>query len=77
MLNTQLTSQTQTLSFSGQQWGAVNRWNPLGDNDDNSMALASSGSRSRTVMFRHCICINFLDRSMTPFLLDGDYRVEC
>ena len=65
---------TETLYFGGQQWGAVNGWNPLGDNNNNSMALASSGSGSRTVMFETLYMYNFLDGSMTPLLADGDYQ---
>ena len=64
----------ETLYFGGQQWGAVNGWNPLGDNNNNAMALASSGSGSRTVMFETLYMYNFLDGSMTPLLADGDYQ---
>ncbi|TAH64543.1 MAG: ABC transporter substrate-binding protein, partial [Anaerolineaceae bacterium] len=64
----------ETMYFGGQQWGAVNGWNPLGDNNNNSMALASSGSGSRTVMFETLYMYNFLDSSMTPLLADGDYQ---
>lgn len=64
----------ETLYFGGQQWGAVNGWNPLGDNNNNAMALSSSGSGSRTVMFETLYMYNFLDGSMTPLLADGDYQ---
>jgi peptide/nickel transport system substrate-binding protein len=64
---------TETLYFGGQQWGTVNGWNPLGDNNNNSMALSSSGSGSRTVTFETLYMYNFLDGSMTPLLADGDY----
>lgn len=63
----------ETMYFGGQQWGAVNGWNPMGDNNNNAMALASSGSGSRTVMFETLYMYNFLDGSMTPLLADGDY----
>ncbi len=63
----------ETLYFGGQQWGTVNGWNPLGDNNNNAMALASSGSGSRTIMFETLYMYNFLDGSMTPLLADGDY----
>jgi peptide/nickel transport system substrate-binding protein len=65
---------TETLYFGGQQWGAVNGWNPLGDNNNNAMALSASGSGSRTVMFETLYMYNFLDGSMTPLLADGDYQ---
>jgi peptide/nickel transport system substrate-binding protein len=65
---------TETLYFGGQQWGAVNGWNPLGDNNNNALALASSPSGSRTVMFETLYMYNFLDGTMTPLLADGDYQ---
>jgi peptide/nickel transport system substrate-binding protein len=64
---------TETLYIGGQQWGTVNGWNPLGDNNNNALALAASGSGSRTVMFETLYMYNFLDASMTPLLADGDY----
>ncbi len=65
---------TETLYFGGQQWGSINGWNPLGDNNNNAMALSASGSGSRTVMFETLYMYNFLDASMTPLLADGDYQ---
>ncbi len=65
---------TETLYFGGQQWNTVNGWNPLGDNNNNALALAASGSGSRTVMFETLYMYNFLDGSMTPLLADGDYQ---
>ncbi len=65
---------TETLYFGGQQWGAVNGWNPLGDANNNALALASSPSGSRTIMFETLYMYNFLDGSMTPLLADGDYQ---
>lgn len=64
----------ETMYFGGQQWGAVNGWNPLGDNNNNAMALAASGSGSRTIMFETLYMYNFLDSSMTPLLAGGDYQ---
>jgi peptide/nickel transport system substrate-binding protein len=61
------------MYFGGQQWGAVNGWNPMGDNNNNAMALSASGSGSRTIMFETLYMYNFLDGSMTPLLADGDY----
>ena len=63
----------ESMYFGGQQWGAVNGWNPMGDNNNNAMALSASGSGSRTIMFETLYMYNFLDGSMTPLLADGDY----
>src|SRR5690554_2392657 len=30
----------ESMYFGGQQWGAVNGWNPMGDNNNNAMALS-------------------------------------
>ncbi|MBE5966473.1 MAG: ABC transporter substrate-binding protein [Lachnospiraceae bacterium] len=63
----------ETLYFAGQQWGAVVGWNVLGDGNNNSMALAASGSGSRTIMFETLYMYNMLDASYTPLLADGPY----
>ncbi len=65
---------TETLYFGGQQWDPVNGWNPLGNNNNNALAVASSGSGSRTVMFETLYMYNFLDGKMYPLLADGDYQ---
>lgn len=63
----------ETLYFAGQQWGAVNGWNPLSSDMNNALALASSASGSRTVMFETLYMYNFLDGTLKPLLADGDY----
>ncbi len=63
----------ETVYFGGQQWGAVNGWNPISSDMNNAMALANSASGSRTVMFETLYMYNFLDGSMTGLLADGDY----
>ncbi len=65
---------TETMYFGGQQWGVINGWNPLGDNNNNAMALSASGSGSRTIMFETLYMYNFLDGKMYPLLADGDYQ---
>ena len=63
----------ETLYFAGQQWGGVNGWNPLSDDNNNAMAINSSASGSRLIMFETLYMYNFLDGSMVPLLADGDY----
>lgn len=63
----------ETLYFGGQQWGEVNSWNPVGANQNNAMAIASSAAGSRTVMFETLYMYNFLTGEMVPLLADGDY----
>ncbi|HWS29217.1 MAG TPA: ABC transporter substrate-binding protein [Clostridia bacterium] len=62
----------ETLYFAGQQWGAVNGWNPLGGNNNNAMAIADSAGGSRVVMFETLYMYNMLDNSKAPLLADGD-----
>jgi peptide/nickel transport system substrate-binding protein len=64
---------TETLYYGGQQWGAVNGWNPLSDDMNNALALAQSAGGSRSLMFETLYMYNMLDGSMVPFLADGDY----
>jgi len=64
---------SETLYYGGQQWGAVNGWNPLSDDMNNALALAQSAGGSRTLMFETLYMYNLLDGSMTPLLADGDY----
>lgn len=63
----------ETLYFAGQQWGAINGWNPLSDDMNNAMAIATSAGGSRVPMFETLYMYNMLDGSMTPLLADGDY----
>lgn len=63
----------ETLYFAGQQWGAVNSWNPIGTNQNNSMAIAGGIGGYRTPMFETLYMYNFMDGSMKGLLADGDY----
>ncbi|MEN6472125.1 MAG: ABC transporter substrate-binding protein [Clostridiaceae bacterium] len=62
----------ETLYFAGQQWGAVNGWNPLSNDNNNAMALADSAGGSRIVMFETLYMYNMLDGSKVPLIADGD-----
>ena len=50
----------ETLYFAGQQWGAVNSWNIVGTNQNNSMAIAGNAGGYRTVMFETLFMFDFL-----------------
>lgn len=63
----------ETLYFAGQQWGAVNSWNPIGTNQNCSMAIAGGPAGYRTLMFETLYMYNFMDGSMIGLLADGDY----
>jgi len=63
----------ETLYFAGQQWGTVASWNPVGTNQNNSMAIAGNAGGYRTTMFETLYMFNFMDGSLTPLLADGDY----
>ncbi len=63
----------ETLYFGGQQWGAVNSWNPIGTNQNNAMAVTAQLVGSRTTMFETLYMYNFLDGSLQPLLADGDF----
>ena len=62
----------ETLYFGGQQWNAVNSWNPIGMNQNNAMAFAANPQGARVLMNETLYMYNFLDGSMTPLLADGD-----
>ena len=51
----------ETLYFAGQQWGAVNGWNPLSDDMNNAMCIASSAGGSRICMFETLYMYNMLE----------------
>ncbi len=63
----------EALYFAGQQWGAVNSWNPLNSSANSAMTIAEAGSGSRVTMFETLYMYNFLDGTMVPLLADGDY----
>ncbi len=62
----------ETLYFAGQQWNPVVGWNPLSDDMNNAMCIASSAGGSRTTMFETLYMYNMLDGSMTPLLALGE-----
>ena len=63
----------ETLYFAGQQWGTVNSWNPIGVNQNNSMAIAGGASGYRTLMFETLYMYDPLSGAALPLLADGDY----
>lgn len=63
----------ETLYFAGQQWGAVNGWNPLSDDMNNAMTIAQNAGGSRIPMFETLYMYNMLDGTFTPLLADGDF----
>ncbi len=63
----------ETLYFAGQQWGAVNGWNPLSDDMNNAMTIAQNAGGSRIPMYETLYMYNMLDGSFTPLLADGDF----
>ena len=62
----------ETLYFAGQQWGAVNSWNPIGTNQNNSMAIAAGGGQ-RTIMYETLYMWNILDGKLYGLLANDDY----
>jgi peptide/nickel transport system substrate-binding protein len=60
----------ETLYFGGQQWGAINGWNPYSSTANNAMAIAGTVSR-RLIVFETLYMYNLLDGSMIPLLADG------
>lgn len=62
----------ETLYFAGQQWGAVNSWNPIGTNQNNSMGIAA-GAGWREVMFETLYMWNVLDGKLYGLLANDDY----
>jgi peptide/nickel transport system substrate-binding protein len=64
---------TETLYYGGQQWGAVNGWNPLSDDMNNALCVTQGAGGSRTLMFETLYMYNMLDGTMSPLLADGDY----
>ena len=63
----------ETLYFAGQQWGAVNSWNPIGTNQNNSMGIAA-GAGWREVMFETLYMWNVLDGKLYGLLANDDYE---
>lgn len=61
----------ETLYFAGQQWGAVNSWNIVGTNQNNSMAIAGNSGGYRTVMFETLFMYNFMNGEKIGLLADA------
>ena len=61
----------ETLYFAGQQWGAVNSWNIVGTNQNNSMAIAGNAGGYRTVMFETLFMFNPLTGEKIGLLADA------
>ena len=61
----------ETLYFNGQQWGAINDWNPLSSNSNNALGQSQKDS-SRTIVYETLYMYNMLDGKMYPLLASGD-----
>ena len=65
------TPRNETLYFNGQQWGAINDWNPLSSNSNNALGQTQKDS-SRTLIYETLYMYNMLDSKIYPLLADGD-----
>lgn len=65
------TPRNETVYFNGQQWGAINDWNPLSSNSNNAMGIGQKDS-ARTLVYETLYMYNMLDGKMYPLLADGD-----
>ena len=65
------TARNETVYFNGQQWGAINDWNPLSSNSNNAMGIGQKDS-ARTLIYETLYMYNMLDGKMYPLLADGD-----
>jgi len=61
----------ETVYFNGQQWGAINDWNPLSSNSNNALGQTQKDS-SRTLIYETLYMYNMLDSKIYPLLADGD-----
>lgn len=69
--NKNSTPRNETLYFNGQQWGAINDWNPLSSNSNNAMGIGQKDS-ARTLFYETLYMFNMLDGKMYPLLASGD-----
>ncbi|SKA73818.1 peptide/nickel transport system substrate-binding protein [Clostridium sp. USBA 49] len=69
--NKNSTPRNETLYFNGQQWGAINDWNPLSSNSNNAMGIGQKDS-ARTLIYETLYMYNMLDGKMYPLLASGD-----
>lgn len=65
------TPRNETLYFNGQQWGAINDWNPLSSNSNNALGQTQKDS-ARTLIYETLYMYNMLDGKIYPLLADGD-----
>ncbi|WP_026882720.1 ABC transporter substrate-binding protein [Clostridium akagii] len=65
------TPRDETLYFNGQQWGAINDWNPLSSNSNNALGVTQKDS-SRTLSYETLYMYNMLDAKMYPLLAKGN-----
>lgn len=61
------TPRNETLYFAGQQWGAINDWNPMSANSNNAMAIQQKDS-TRTLIYETLFMYNLLDNELYPLL---------
>lgn len=60
------TPREETLYFNGQQWGAVNAWNPMHSNNNNF--CMSNGASARVIVYETMFIYNLLDGKLYPLL---------
>lgn len=60
------TPREETLYFNGQQWGAVNAWNPLHSNNNNF--CMANGASARVIVYETMFVYNLLDGKLYPLL---------
>ena len=61
------TPRNETLYFAGQQWGAINDWNPMSANSNNAMGIQQKDA-TRTLIYETLFMYNLLDNKMYPLL---------
>lgn len=66
------TPRDETLYFNGQQWGAINDWNPLSSNSNNALGVTQKDS-SRTICYETLYMYNMLDGKVYPLLAKGNF----
>jgi len=64
-------ARNETVYYNGQQWGAINDWNPLSSNSNNAMGVSQTNS-ARTLIYETLYMYNMLDGKLYPLLADGD-----
>ncbi|MCL1963864.1 MAG: ABC transporter substrate-binding protein, partial [Firmicutes bacterium] len=68
----------ETLYINGLQWGSINGWNAVANNDMNNPLVIGQGTAftggARVTMFETLYMYNMLDGSLVPLLADGPYE---